>query len=188
MDIQAERKALRARLVLARLELDPVAHARASEAISALLAARLAPFAGKCLAAYWPHRREYDPIPVAKDFLAAGGEAALPKVAAKGSALEFHRWHPDLDMLIGLYEIPYPSGGKIVRPDIILVPMVGFDSRGYRLGYGGGYYDRTLAGPTPRPLAIGVGFELGRVDTIHPQAHDVPLDMVVTEAGVFGGS
>ena len=62
-----------------------------------------------------------------------------------------------------------------------LAPLVGFDSCGYRLGYGGGYYDRTLAAATPKPLAIGVGFELSRLDTIHPQPHDVPMDFIVTE-------
>jgi 5-formyltetrahydrofolate cyclo-ligase len=72
-----------------------------------------------------------------------------------------------------------------VRPTVLLVPLVGFDAQGYRLGYGGGYYDRTLAAMTPRARAIGVGYELGRLETIHPQPHDVPMDAIVTEAGVF---
>jgi 5-formyltetrahydrofolate cyclo-ligase len=65
----------------------------------------------------------------------------------------------------------------------LLVPLVGFDSAGYRLGYGGGYYDRTLAAPEKRPRLIGVGFELGRLPTIHPQPHDIPLDVIITEVG-----
>jgi 5-formyltetrahydrofolate cyclo-ligase len=65
----------------------------------------------------------------------------------------------------------------------LIVPLLGFDAAGYRLGYGGGYYDRTLAAMAPRPLSIGVGYELGRLDTIHPQAHDIPLDAIVTENG-----
>ena len=69
-------------------------------------------------------------------------------------------------------------------PNIILLPLVAFDRQGFRLGYGGGYFDRTLAALVPRPLAIGVGFELARVADIRPQAHDLPLDAVVTEAGI----
>jgi 5,10-methenyltetrahydrofolate synthetase len=67
----------------------------------------------------------------------------------------------------------------------LIVPLLGFDAAGYRLGYGGGYYDRTLATLTPRPLTVGVGYELGRLETIHPQAHDIPLDAIVTEAGTI---
>jgi 5,10-methenyltetrahydrofolate synthetase len=81
--------------------------------------------------------------------------------------------------------IPIPGGGPAIDPDIVLLPLVAFDTAGYRLGYGGGYFDRTLAARVPRPLAIGVGFELGRVADIRPQGHDVRLDAVVTEAGVF---
>lgn len=71
-----------------------------------------------------------------------------------------------------------------MRSTALLVPLVGFDADGFRLGYGGGYYDRTLAVLEPKPLTIGIGFELGRLETIHPQPHDVPMDAIVTEAGV----
>ena len=71
-----------------------------------------------------------------------------------------------------------------MRPTALLVPLVGFDRRGYRLGYGGGYYDRTLATMHPKPLTIGIGYDLGRLETIHPQPHDIPMDAIVTEAGV----
>ena len=67
----------------------------------------------------------------------------------------------------------------------MLIPLVGFDAAGYRLGYGGGYFDRTLAAMLPRPLAVGIGFELARLSDIRPQAHDMPMDLIVTEAGVF---
>ncbi len=67
----------------------------------------------------------------------------------------------------------------------MLIPLVGFDAQGYRLGYGGGYFDRTLAALSPRPRTIGVGFELGRLATIDPQPHDIPFDIIVTEAGIF---
>ena len=81
--------------------------------------------------------------------------------------------------------IPAPADGPSVTPDVLLVPLVGFDAGGYRLGYGGGYYDRSLAARTPRPLAIGIGFEISRLATIHPQPHDIPMDAIVTERGML---
>jgi 5-formyltetrahydrofolate cyclo-ligase len=87
-------------------------------------------------------------------------------------------------MTPGVYDIPVPAERKIVTPSVLLVPLVGFDAANYRLGYGGGYYDRTLASMMPRPSTIGLGFELSRLETIYAQPHDVPLDVVVTEAGV----
>jgi hypothetical protein len=83
------------------------------------------------------------------------------------------------------YGIPIPADGAALMPDIVLLPLLAFDAQGFRLGYGGGYFDRTLAAMVPRPQAIGVGFELGRVADIRPQAHDARLDAIVTEAGVF---
>ena len=71
-----------------------------------------------------------------------------------------------------------------MAPDLLIAPLVGFDGAGYRLGYGGGYYDRTLAARSPRPRVIGAGFTLSRLDTIHPQPHDIPMSLVVTEDGV----
>ncbi len=83
------------------------------------------------------------------------------------------------------YGIPTPAAGDFLQPQALLIPLVAFDAAGYRLGYGGGFFDRTLASLHPRPLAIGVGFELNRVETIHPEAHDARLDAIVTEAGVM---
>jgi 5-formyltetrahydrofolate cyclo-ligase len=75
--------------------------------------------------------------------------------------------------------------GAWLMPDLILLPLNGFDAAGYRLGYGGGYFDRTLAALSPRPLAVGVGFEINRLDSIQPESHDQRLDWIVTEAGAF---
>jgi len=94
-----------------------------------------------------------------------------------------------MHMRPGIWDIPVPDEGDWVRPEVLLVPLLGFDLQGYRLGYGGGYYDRTLAAAMPSPpLAIGIGFEIGRLETIHPQPHDVPMDLIVTERQVFRGS
>jgi 5,10-methenyltetrahydrofolate synthetase len=83
------------------------------------------------------------------------------------------------------YGIPTPIEGEFAVPEVLLIPVNAFDAQGYRLGYGGGFFDRTLAALNPAPLTIGVGFELSRVETIDPQAHDIRLDAIVTEAGVF---
>jgi 5-formyltetrahydrofolate cyclo-ligase len=83
-------------------------------------------------------------------------------------------------MARGIWNIPIPRERNSVRPTALLVPLVGFDAAGYRLGYGGGYYDRPLATLVPKPLTIGVGYELGRLETIYPQPHDIPMDAIVT--------
>lgn len=78
--------------------------------------------------------------------------------------------------------IPIPAGDETIVPDVVLLPLVAFDAQGYRIGYGGGYFDRTLAALSPRPFSVGVGFELGRINSVHPQPHDIPLNALVTES------
>jgi hypothetical protein len=117
------------------------------------------------------------------DALAAGAKAALPVATEKQRPLEFRAWRPGTVLVKGRWNIPIPAEPSLVEPTVLLVPLLGYDRAGYRLGYGGGYYDRTLARMNPRPLTIGVGYELGRLETIHPQPHDIPLDAIVTEAG-----
>ena len=80
--------------------------------------------------------------------------------------------------------IPYPARGELVVPRSLVIPLLGFDRANYRLGYGSGYYDLTLATALPRPAAIGVGFELSRLETVYPQPHDIPMDLIVTELGL----
>lgn len=115
-----------------------------------------------------------------RDFLAVGAEASLPVVVEKRQPLEFWAWRPRMKMERGIWNILVPTVRKAVQPTTLLVPLLGFDAAGYRLSYGGGYYDRTLATMNPAPLTIGVG---GRLDTICPQPHDIPLDAIVTETG-----
>lgn len=158
-----------------------------SEAIELHLVAELSKLAPKLLGVYWPHRDEYDPMPLAAWHSGRNGEVALPAVLARGQPLEYRPWTPDTPVAPGKFSfgIPEPVNGPAVVPDVLLVPLLGFDAAGYRLGYGGGYFDRTLAAYAKRPATIGVGFEIGRMLTIQPQPHDIPLDMIVTEAGVF---
>ena len=87
-------------------------------------------------------------------------------------------------MVTDRYGIPSPADGDFLQPQALLIPLLAFDASGFRLGYGGGYFDRTLANLRPRPLAIGIGFELCRVETVHPEAHDERLDAVITEEGI----
>lgn len=128
---------------------------------------------------YWPFKGEIDLRHLIGDFLALGAEAALPVVVEKKQPLEFWSWNPRMKMRRGIWNIPIPHERNPVRPTALLVPLVGFDTAGYRLGYGGGYYDRTLAHLARKPLTIGIGYELGRLETIYPQSHDTPMDAIV---------
>jgi 5-formyltetrahydrofolate cyclo-ligase len=150
-----------------------------------LLPTRFPELTGGLIGFYWPIRSEIGLHALIRRLLEQGAEAALPAVVEKGAPLEFRAWRPGDRLERGFWNIPVPAERRVVRPTVLLVPLVGFDPEGYRLGYGGGYYDRTLAAMTPRPRAIGVGYDLGRLETIHPQGHDVPMDAIVTEAGVF---
>jgi 5-formyltetrahydrofolate cyclo-ligase len=133
---------------------------------------------------YWPFRGEIGAHALIRRLAERGVRAALPVVVEKGQPLEFWAWRPGTLLRRGVWDIPVPAAREVVQPTALLVPLVGFDSGGYRLGYGGGYYDRTLAAMDPKPLTIGVGYELGRLSTIYPQPHDIPMDATVTEAGV----
>jgi 5,10-methenyltetrahydrofolate synthetase len=134
---------------------------------------------------YWPIKSEFDPRFVAHDLREKGAKIALPVVVATGQPLIFREWHPGVAMLKGGLDIPYPASTLELRPDACLIPPVGFDGAGYRLGYGAGFFDRTLAALAPRPLAIGVAFECARIETIHPQPYDIALDFIVTEAAIY---
>ena len=161
------------------------ARAAANAAIEATLAQRFAPGAFPILAGYWPIQGEWDPLPYLMRVIDAGGAVARPVAKRPAAPLEFRLWTPGAPMTAGLWDIPHPAEGAVVAPSALLIPLVGFDGAGHRLGNGGGYYDRTLAAVQPRPFAIGVGFELGRLGSISPQSHDQPMDVIVTEAGTF---
>jgi len=142
---------------------------------------------GKCVGFCWPIRNEPDIRPAIRHWLAMGITAALPVTPAEARALSFRLWQPESRLIPDRHGIPTPpADAPAVRPDVLLIPLNAFDAAGYRLGYGGGFFDRTLASlaeASARPLAIGIGFELGRVPDIAPQPHDQPMDWLVTEAG-----
>lgn len=179
------RAALRREKVGARMALDENTHAAFSRRIEAHLAALLKALPSQILAFCAPVRGEFDARPLISLLIDRGWRAAMPIVDARDAAMSFRAWTPSSPLGVDRHGIPFPLHGSTVVPTIVLVPLVAFDSHGFRLGYGGGYFDRTLAELVPPPLAIGVGFELARVDDIRPQPHDVRLDAVVTEAGVL---
>ncbi len=178
------RAALRRDKLAARMALDKDAHAALSNQIEAHLAALLAPLAAQTIAFCAPFRGEFDMRPLATLLIEHGWCCAMPVVETADGPMHFRGWTPACAMDVDQFGIPVPANGDILVPSIVLLPLVAFDPQGYRLGYGGGYFDRTLAAMVPRPLAIGVGFEFARVDDIGPQSHDIRLDAVVTEAGV----
>jgi len=140
-----------------------------------------------CIGFYWPMAGEFDARATLATWLASapGRQAALPVVSSRDAPLTFHAWHPDTAMRAGRYNIPIPAVEHLVQPDLLLVPCVGFDAARLRLGYGGGYYDRTLAALQPRPYTVGLAFECGRVTALPREPHDVPLDMILTETGLY---
>jgi 5-formyltetrahydrofolate cyclo-ligase len=180
-EVRLWRKAKRVALINRRLAMPPEARATRSEAITAALRQVLATRPGRLIGFYWPFKGEYDPRPLARALHAGGARLALPVVVEKARPMVFRPWWPGAPMTHGIWNIPVPAAGEPVVPDLLLVPLVGFDGRRFRLGYGGGYYDRTLAALPARPRTIGIGFELARIATIHPQPHDIAMDLVVTE-------
>jgi 5-formyltetrahydrofolate cyclo-ligase len=178
------RAAERERLLAERRRLSAADRAGLAEAVARHLDAHLGDVAGLTISAWWPIRAELDLRFWLAGLAERGATAALPLVVEPGRPLAFRRWAPGVKMQRGFWNIPVPSEGAELRPDVTLAPLVGFDASCYRLGYGGGYFDRTLAALDPRPRAIGIGTASARLATIHPQPHDVPMTAVVTEAGV----
>jgi 5,10-methenyltetrahydrofolate synthetase len=183
----AQRRTMRREAITRRMALSQDDYARHSQAICQHLQASFPQLAVMRVGFCWPINNEPDLRPVLEAWLAAGNAtfaALLPVVIEVGAALAFRLWQPDMTMVPDRYGIPTPAVGDFLQPQALLIPLAAFDAAGFRLGYGGGYFDRTLAELCPRPLAIGVGFELCRVGSIHPEPHDECLDAVVTECGV----
>lgn len=184
LELKAWRRTERQRLLELRGAAFPAERRSWARAIEAQLYTILAERSGITLGVYWPFRAEFDPRPLLDRLLAQGFAAALPVVVDKKGPLEYRAWRPGDPLVDGVWGIPVPERREVVTPQAVLAPLVGFDADCYRLGYGGGYFDRTLAASSPRPFAIGVGFEFSRLDTIHPQPFDIPMDVVVTEAAL----
>jgi 5-formyltetrahydrofolate cyclo-ligase len=185
-EIRAWRKTERARLIGERMLLRREARARCDAALTAALGG-LVPRGG-IVGFYWPIRGEYDARKFVTALLDDGARLALPVVVQKAAPVVFREWRPGAPMVPGVWNIPVPAEDIQVVPETLLIPLVGFDERRYRLGYGGGYYDRTLAAMTRKPLAIGIGYEFSRLETIYPRPHDIPMSLIVTESRVIEGA
>jgi len=181
-EVREWRRAMRVDLLAKRAAVPRAERQRVRELLGKALLGEFPELRSAVIGFYWPFKNEIDVNTPVQELLALGAEAALPVVVEKQQPLEFWRWYPGMKLARGLWNIPVPGERNVLQPDALIVPLLGFDAAGYRLGYGGGYYDRTLATLAPRPLTVGVGYELGRLETIYPQAHDIPLDAIVTEA------
>ena len=182
-EIRQWRKATRETLLRARVDAGTAQRGEWSRPIEAELRRMIPSLGAKSVGFYWPFRGEFDARPLVRDLIKGGLTAALPAVVQPKTPLEFRRWAPGAEMEHGVYNIPIPKARDLLEPELLLVPLVGFDAAGYRLGYGGGYYDRTIASFGRKPHAIGIGFELSRLATIYPQPHDIPMSTILTERG-----
>lgn len=179
--LAAHRHEWRKSRIALRKSMPADARAAADARLDAGLRALLRSIEGGCLGFYWPIQAEFDATPAVTDWLAQGSgrRAALPVVLARERPLAFREWFPASQMQAAGFGTFVPSAGEWLVPTVLVIPLVGYDDAGYRLGYGGGYYDRTLAAITPRPRSIGIGYASGHIDSIDPQSYDLKLDAVM---------
>lgn len=185
IDVARWRKSTREQLIAARLAVPASERKRVAMEVANILD-DLIDFDQKSIVSiYWPFKGELN----LRDWMSMahqkGARLALPIVAAKSQPLTFREWTPDGKMERGVWNIPVPSGSAIVTPSVVVCPLVGYDPDCYRLGYGGGFFDRTLEALSPRPRVIGVGHPCAAIPTIHAQAHDIPMDVIVAGKNVI---
>lgn len=193
MSTRPDKKALRQRLMAQRQSLP--GRAARSAALHAALRAWLAKRPETCIGAYWPIKGEFDPLPALCHWQQEGQQQegqqtnqrrriGLPVMDKASKTLAFHDWRPGCPMEMDAWGIPQPKGTPAIAPDLLLVPCVGYAPGGVRLGYGGGFYDRTLAALRPRPYAVGLAFACAFVADLLPEPHDAPLDAILTDCGL----
>lgn len=183
IDVASWRKAKRAELIAARVAVPVAERKRVAEEVASALDELIDFDQAPVVSIYWPFQGELN----LRDWMHAahqrGAGIALPVVEAKAQPLVFREWSPGCKMERGIWKIPVPSGSATVTPDVVISPLVGYDPGCFRLGYGGGFFDRTLAALSSRPRVIGVGHPCAAIPTIHPQPHDIPMDFIVTGKG-----
>ena len=143
------------------------------------------------IGAYWPIKGEFDPLPALHRWKEDGEllddpvrrRIGLPVINKQHKTLSFHVWYPGCPMEEDAYGIPKPKDTELVVPTLLFVPCVGYGPGGYRLGYGGGFYDRTLASLQPKPFTVGLGYAHGFLPDLMPEPHDVPLEAILNEHG-----
>lgn len=185
----SDKQALRKHLLAQRLALPN--RLAATESLQRVMRLWLLRRSDVTIGAYWPIKGEFDPLPALHRWKEDGElldepqrrRIGLPVVNKEHRTLVFHAWYPGCQMEEDAYGIPKPKDTEVVVPTLLFVPCVGYGPGGYRLGYGGGFYDRTLASLQPHPYTVGLSFALGFVDDLLPEAHDVPLDAILNENG-----
>jgi 5-formyltetrahydrofolate cyclo-ligase len=178
-DLLAAKQAARAIAMAARDTCDPADGAE----LARRFLAEMPPPPGAAISGFWPMGREIDIRPLLEALHQRGHPILLPETPPRGNPLIFRLWHPGMAMLPERFGTHKPTG-EIGRPDILLVPLLAFDRHGQRLGYGGGYYDRTLA-TLPGATAIGCAYAAQQLDEIPVSEYDAPLHAVATERGVL---
>ena len=180
-EVNAWRKQEREALIARRMAVAPETRQHWSEAILRGLQDAIGDVHGRTVSFYWPFRGEPDLRPLIETVWQAGGRALLPVVVEKKAPLIFKPWRQGEALGRGVWNIPMPETDETALPDTVIAPVVGYDDRCFRLGYGGGFFDRTLAAADNTPLVIGVGYSLQSIATIHPQPYDIAMSMIVTE-------
>jgi 5-formyltetrahydrofolate cyclo-ligase len=179
-----DKKTLRRQLQAERLSLVD-RHQRAMQ-LQEVLRVWLATRPDDAIGAYWPIKGEFDALPALYRWSEADERRriGLPVIDRETKQLRFHVWYPGCAMEDDAYGIPKPKDTPVFEPTLLLVPCVGYGPRGIRLGYGGGFYDRTLATLAPRPTTVGLAYSHGHVPWLQGEPHDVPLDAILNEDGV----
>jgi 5,10-methenyltetrahydrofolate synthetase len=183
LEVARWRRTERERLIAARLARPAAERARVAAEVARELDRLIDIVPGTVVSAYWPFRGELDLRDWLGRVIERGGRAALPLVTGKGRPLVFREWSPRAPITRAVWNIPVPANGAEIAPNIVIAPLVGHDPECYRLGYGGGFFDRTLAAFPVRPLVVGVGDPGTVMPTIRPQPHDIPMDVIVTGNG-----
>ena len=185
---EPDRDALRKKLVKARLALGD----RLERAVQmqSTLRVWLVGRRENSIGAYWPIKGEFDPLPALYRWAEGAPEGitrriGLPVADRQTGSLRFHVWYPGCPMELDAYDIPKPKDTEEFSPEILVVPCLGFGPGGVRLGYGGGFFDRTLASLTPRPVTVGVSYTHGFLPLLRSGPNDVELDAMLTEDGVM---
>ena len=179
-----DKKALRRQLQAERLSL--IDRHQRSMQLQEVLRVWLLARREHTIGAYWPIKGEFDALPALYRWTEADPKRriGLPVVEKETKQLRFHVWYPGCEMEEDAYGIPKPKDTPVFTPTVLLVPCVGFGPKGVRLGYGGGFYDRTLATLAPRPVTVGVAYSHGFVPWLEAEPHDVPLDAIVNDEGL----
>ncbi|PQA77628.1 5-formyltetrahydrofolate cyclo-ligase [Rhodoferax sp. TS-BS-61-7] len=186
----AQKKALRKALLEQRLNLPD--RLQRAELLQRVMRIWLVGRPDAVIGAYWPIKGEFDPLPALHRWKEDGElidqpqprRIGLPVVNREHKTMTFHAWYPGCPMEEDAYGIPKPKDTELIMPTLLFVPCVGYSAGGYRLGYGGGFYDRMLGSLNPKPFTVGLGFGTDFVDDFEPEPHDMPLDAILNDHGI----